>query len=198
MWHYNEGFGFFLTDYRMSDVAASYIASVLEGQLRALRDIDASTSDEDLLVQLEKHRLANLEVMHGLVRQAPQGLMDTHRVVSDMDSVLAEIDRNRFKLAGVVALGSYVARSAVEAVHMTASFISSVRRRYAHLVHTLQKLLRPHKSEWLARARDLVMDDLRLRDLEIHVHFAEDPVSRRYGFRIKDEAFRRASMRGAH
>lgn len=198
MWHHTQGFGFFLTDYRMSDVASSYIASVMDNQIRALRDIDASMSDEDLAAQIANHRAANLDRMRVLIPQAPRGLTEAHPVTADMDNLLSEIDQQNFKLAGVVALGSYVARSAIEAVHITASFIPNVRRRYAHLVHTLQKVQRPHKSAWLARARDLVIDDLRLRELEMHVHFAEDPVSRRYGFLIKDAAFRRSSMRGTH
>lgn len=195
MWQYTQGLGFTLTDYRMSDVASSYVASVLDNELRTLRDIDASMSDDELANALDQHRIGNRAVMLNLVPQAPRGLKPTDALSWDMDNLLSYIDGMTLRLPAVVALGSYAARSAVESVHLVAALRPGVRQRYAHLVHTLHKLLRPHKREWLARAREMVTTDPRLRALESSVHFAQDPASRRYVFLVRDAAFRRAALR---
>lgn len=197
MWQYTKEFGYYLTDYRMSDVAAYYSYINIQRHLEAIRDIDPSVPDDELMDRLAHLRTENHGTMLNLVPQAPKSLGDTHSMAWDMDSLLDQIDGANLRITAVVAMGSYVARSAVEAVHAVAQYIEAPRQRYAYIVNALHKLGRPHKREWLARARGMVASDIRLRDLDTYVHFVRDPTTRRFVMRIKETAFRDASLRGS-
>ena len=195
MWEKIPNLGYFMCSYRMSDVTASYIVSGFQYELDRLKDIGIAAAPNRLSEELDFHRKMNIDMMRSVAHQVPKGLRPDSPLCFDMENLPSLVESAGLRLPACATLGDYVGRAAVEAVHLSGSFISGPRQRYAHLVHTLQKLLRPHKADWLRRARDMTYQHPDLNGMEAHVHFVKHDASNRYGFLVTELAVRNISSR---
>jgi hypothetical protein len=195
MWEKIPNFGYFMSSFRMSDVTASYIVSAFEYEIERLKDIGIATGPNELPEELDRHRRLNIDMMRSVAHQAPKGFHPNSLLYLDMENLPSLVESAGLRLPACATLGHYVGRAAVESVHLSSSFISEPRYRYAHLVHTLQKLLHPHKGEWLRRARDMTYQHPDLNDMEAHIHFVKHDASNRYGFLITESAVRSTPSR---
>ncbi len=129
-------------------------------------------------------------MMRSVAHQVPKGLRPDNPLCFETENLPSLVESAGLRLPACAALGHYVGRAAVESVHLSGSFISGPRQRYAHLVHTLQKLLRPHKADWLRRARDMTFQHPDLNEMETHVQFVKHAASNRYGFLVLESVVR--------
>lgn len=195
MWEKIPNHGYFMSSFHMSDVTASYIVSGFQYELDRLKDIGIAAAPNRLSEELDLHRKRNIDMMRSVAHQVPKGIRPDSPLCFDMENLPSLVESSGLRLPACATLGHYVGRAAVEAAHLSGSFISGPRQRYAHLVHTLQKLLRPNKADWLRRARDMTYQHPELHDMEAHVHFVKHDASSRYGFLVTESALRHIPFR---
>lgn len=188
--------GFVRKRFPMSDVIAYQADAVFLNLIKDLRGIDpALICDEPLDGIFEAHRADNLRVMEKLARQAPR--MQVGDPMSwDLDRLLEQAEHQPIRVHQAMALGSYTARSALEAAHMTASFLSDdPKRAFLCILNTMRKIHRPIAAEWLDRARKMIAPFPALAGTETWVRLVRDEAVGDYVLRVDHAAIREVASR---